>query len=180
MTTFRCPSTPAYRRVIRPTTLVAIAVAAAATTLCAMPTQARAADDTVLQRLATCQDAWNDWKQGDPRLKQYTTYIASHLAEADGAAFTPVAPMTAFSMPVSLVFPQSVGTGVGFSMLVGGDLASVRKLFEARLGKPMTCATSDGTPTCELNVGAKKTVILMSEGPRSQTTLAGCYYFYQQ
>jgi len=180
MTSYRCPSTPARHRVTFHAALVAIAVAAVTTTICAMPTGAFAADDIVLQRLATCQDSWYDWKEGDPRMTQYTAYIASRLAQADGAAFTPTAPMTVFSMPVSLVFPQSVGTGVGFSMMVGGDIAQVRKRYEAQLGKPMTCATSDGSPTCELQVSAKKTVILMSEGPRSRTTLAGCYYFYQK
>jgi hypothetical protein len=180
MTTYRCPSISALRRTAIPAMLGALAVTAAATTICLLPSQARAADDAGMQRLATCQDAWSDWQEGDPRMKQYQTFIASKLTEADGGAFTPNGPMTAFGLPITQVSPQSVGMGVGFSLLVAGDLAQVRKQIEKQLGRSMTCAVSDGAPACELKIASKKTVVLMTDSPKSRTTLAGCYYFYQQ
>jgi hypothetical protein len=180
MTTYRCPSISALRRTTVPAMLGALAVAAAATTICLLPVQARAADDSGMQRLATCQDAWSEWQEGDPRMKQYQAFIASKLTEADGGAFTPNAPMTAFGLPITQVSPQSVGTGVGFSILVAADLAQVRKQIEKQLGRSMTCAISDGAPGCELQIARQRTVVLLTDGPHSRTTLAGCYYLYQQ
>jgi hypothetical protein len=35
--------------------------------------------------------------------------------------------------------------------------------------------------TCELQIGEKKTILLMAEdNPKSTTTLVGCYYFYEK
>lgn len=157
---------------------VAIAIALIA---CALPAPASAADDTTLQRLASCQDSWLEWKDIKPRMTQYTDYVDAHLdRDGDGAGFAPKSPASAFGLPVAQVFPASVGTGVGFSLIVKADFAQTRRSFEKLLGKAMTCAVSDGTPACELQIGNRKTAVLMTDDPRSKTTLAGCYYYYQQ
>lgn len=80
--------------------LPALLVVAVVACLVAGPTWA--ADDPQVQRLATCQDAWNDWKEGDPRLKQFVAWFESRLRRNDdGAAFTPKSPLSAFGLPVN-------------------------------------------------------------------------------
>lgn len=142
---------------------------------------ASAADEPMLKRFGTCQESWHDWQEGDPRQAQFVRDVEGRLDRRDdGAAFTPKSPMTVFGLAVSQVYPQSVGMGVGFSMIVDADFAESRRAFEKQLGRPMTCVVSDGLPACELQLGVRKTAVLMTDDPRRKTTLAGCYYFFQQ
>lgn len=158
--------------------LAALAVGAVATTV-SLP--AAAADESMLQRFGTCQESWLDWQENDPRQSQFVRNLEARLNRQDvSAGFTPKSPMTAFGLPVSQVFPQSVGMALGFSMIVDADFVQTRRAFEKQLGKAMNCAISDGVPSCELKLGAKRIAVLATDDPRRKTTLAGCYYFYQQ
>ena len=43
------------------------------------------------------------------------------------------------------------------------------------------CEVGDNMRTCSLELGEKKTIVLMAEdNPKSTTTLIGCYYFYEK
>ncbi len=77
------------------------------------------------------------------------------------------------------VFPQSVGTGVGFSATVDSDATKARLAIEKRLGHPMTCTRGDGIVSCEAKLADRKTVVLMANLGAEKPTLVGCYYFYQ-
>ena len=177
--THRCPSRTGLRHSLLPATAITVVATMLTLVICSSPALAAPTDDATLQRLATCQDSWNDWPQGHPRMAQYVEFVKTRLQQQDdGASFKPKAQMALAGLPIEQVFPQSIGTGVGFSAIVHADFAETRRSFEKQLGKPMTCKTSDGSPACELEIGDKKTAILMTDNPRSARTLIGCYYFY--
>jgi len=159
-------------------------LAAAAMVLAAAIAPARAADDPQLTRLATCQDSWFEWKSSDPaRLKQYVGRIQSEFTPGQAAAYTPKSSLTVLGFPVTEVYPESVGMGVGFSVTVNGKFEAVKAVAAKTLGKPISkCEPpSDNMRTCELELGEKKNFFLLTEdNPKSTKTLFGCYYFYEK
>lgn len=163
--------------------ILTAALACASLTPAADAAQA-ADDDAQLQRLALCQESWFDWKDDEARLARLGGFIRSRFTppapQGDGA-FTPNAAMQVLGLPVTQVYPQSVGMGVGFSVALQADFAQARTVMEKQLGKPMACSDGDGMRACELKVGPKKTAVLMAPlNGSAKTSLMGCYYFYQQ
>jgi hypothetical protein len=98
-------------------------------------------------------------------------------------AYTPRSSQTVAGLPVAQVYPQSVGMGVGFSVIVNANFNAARAALEKRLGRPIRkCEPpSDNMRTCDLEIAEKKTVTLMAEdNPKATMTLIGCYYFYEK
>jgi len=143
---------------------------------------ALAAEAPSFQRMALCQDSWLDWKDDSVRMGAFTRDIEGQLVRStDDGAFVPKAPIKVLGHTVTQVYPQSVGMGVGFSVVVDGGLAQTRAAVEKQLGQPMSCSTSEGVRSCEIKVGAKKTAVLMTgQNGQAKTSLLGCFYFYQQ
>jgi hypothetical protein len=146
---------------------------------------AQAADNVVIERLATCQDSWFEWKSSDPtRLKNFVDrFQANFSPQGNGGAFAPRSSQTVAGLPVAQVYPESIGMAVGFSVVVNANFDTTRTTLEKRIGKPIKkCEPpSDNMRTCELELGEKKTIALMAEdNPKSTTTLFGCYYFYEK
>lgn len=141
-----------------------------------------AADNIQAQRLATCEDSWLEWKDDAVRMKRFADDIeANYTPGAEGAGFAPKAPMQAFGFGVVQLYPQSVGMGVGYSLLLNAGFVPARQRLEKQLGKPMSCSTSEGVTACSLPLSDKKTAMLMTgENGKSKTSLIGCYYFYAQ
>ena len=144
---------------------------------------AEAADNLTIERLAICQDSWLDWKDGDPaRIKMFSdSFQRDFLRKANDAFFVPKSGQTVAGLPITQVYPESVGMGVGFSVMVGANFDQTKKRLEQKIGKPLNkCEPpSDNMRTCELTIGPKKTLLLVAEeNPKSTTTLFGCYYFY--
>jgi len=150
--------------------------------LCVWTAPAGAADDALLQRMTLCKDSWLDWKNDEPRLTRFVSDVESRFTRGtSGAGFTPKAPTKAFGLPVEQLFPQTVGMGLGFSVIVNADFAQARRSLEGQLGRTMTCQNSEEGRGCELKIGEKKTVVLMSDGDgKSKQTLLGCYYYYEK
>jgi hypothetical protein len=142
----------------------------------------QAAEPPSFERLAVCQDSWLDWKDDSVRIGAFTRHLESQFdRSAQDGAFVPKTPLKVLGHSVAQVYPQSVGMGVGFSVVVNAGFAQARKSLEQQLGKAMTCSTSDGVRSCEVELGAKKTALLMTgENGQAKTSLLGCYYFYQQ
>lgn len=180
----RVPRRLAYRCFITPQRLAMKTVSIAAVWLALLAVQApsRAAADAAMLRLVSCQDSWLDWKDDAPRMTRFASSLERQYARSQqGDSFVPKAPMTLLGHPVAHVFPQSVGMGLGYSVLVNAPLALAREGFEKQLGQPMRCSTSDGIDACELPLGEKKTAMLMaSASPGNKTTLLGCYYYYEK
>ncbi|HTD28485.1 MAG TPA: hypothetical protein VK660_03765 [Xanthomonadaceae bacterium] len=107
--------------------------------------------------------------------------IQAHFTATDGAAFTPKTAMSVLGFPIVQVYPQSIGMAVGFSVAVKGDADKIRRTFEKQLGHPMACSSSDDMKGCELKIAEKKVASLMTpDNGKADTTLIGCYYFYEK
>jgi hypothetical protein len=142
------------------------------------------ADDPRVENLALCRDSWLDWKNTDPaKLDSLTAFLRSAFAHNGNDAFVvPKSPMAIGGMKVTQVSPQSVGMGVGFSVLVDATFDVARQALEPTLGKPLgQCETGDGMRSCEAPIAEQRTVVLMSgDPPNDRTTLVGCYYLYEK
>jgi len=151
--------------------------------VCVVAAHAGGADNSLLERLALCQDSWLDWKEHDPaRLKNYANAIkAGFTGSGHEAWVTPRSSQSVAGLRVIQVYPESVGMGVGFSVLVEASFARVKKIVEQRLGRSFgKCEPpSDNMRTCDMPIADKKTVGVMSEDSDKATrTLISCYYFY--
>ena len=156
------------------------------TVLLAAVTPAQAADNPGIERLAMCQDSWFEWKSSDPaRLQKFIESFRSDFSQkkATDAFLVPKSSQTVAGLPVAQVFPESVGMAVGFSVVVNANFDRTRSSLEKKLGRSIKkCEPpSDNMRTCELQIGEKKTILLMAEdNAKSTTTLFGCYYFYEK
>ncbi len=85
-------------------------------------------------------------------------------------------------LPVVQAFPESAGMGVGFSLIVDATFDVARQHIEKVVGKPFKdCEVGDGMRSCGLEVGPKRTVLLMTgESGKAKQTLVGCYYYYEK
>lgn len=145
---------------------------------------AYAADDAALERMATCRDSWFDWQKSDPaRLAKFGEDFRTHFArKADDPFPVPTANVSIAGLRITKAFPNSVGMGVGFSLMVDAPFDAARRAMEKSLGKPLQkCETSDGMRTCGLEIADKRSFMLMTaDDPKSRETLVGCYYFYEK
>ena|ERR1022692_4096017 len=142
------------------------------------------ADDPRVENLALCQDSWLDWQHTDPaKLNSFGAFVRSAFNHSgDDAFLAPKSAMAIGGLKVIQVFPESLGMGVGFSVLVDARFDVARQAFERKLGKPLRqCETGEGMRTCALPITEQRTVMLMSgDLPNDKTTLVGCYYFYEK
>ena len=149
--------------------------------LAALP--AKALEDTGIERLAICQDSWVAWKNEPAKLEALSQGIRASYERQQGQPFlVPKAPRTVLGLPVAQLFPDSVGMGVGFSVLVDANFDKTKKALEQKTGKVLNqCETSDGMLSCELKLGEQKTLLILAQrGGKGKTTLFGCYYFYEK
>ena len=153
------------------------------TVLLVAVTPAWAADNLGIERLATCQDSWLDWKKsGTVQLKKFAeSFQSNFLQKEKDPFFVPKSSQTVVGLPVAQVFPESIGMAVGFSVVDNANFDTTKTRLAKKIGKPFSkCEPpSDNMRTCELAIGEKKTILLMAEdNAKSTTTLFGCYYFY--
>lgn len=146
-------------------------------------TTATTATDPRIADLALCRESWLEWKTSDPaRLESMATYLRSGFTRGDDGALTPTAALTLAGLKITKVLPDSVGMGVGFSVLVEAPFDFTRRAVERELGRPLNdCDASDGMRSCGLEVRPQRTVTVAADFPqRSRTTLVGCYYLYEK
>jgi hypothetical protein len=143
-----------------------------------------AADDPRVENLALCRESWLDWKQTDPaKLESFGAFVRSAFRQNGNEAFlTPKSAMALAGLKIIQVYPESVGMGVGFSVLVDARFDVAKQALEQKLGKPLgQCETGEGMQTCGLPIAEQRTVVLMSgDPPNDKTTLIGCYYLYEK
>ena len=122
-----------------------------------------AADDKTLVSLATCQESWTDWKQDPARGRAFRVKFESEFRAQDREPFyLPIRPTTLLGHPVVRLYPDSVGMGVGFSVLAAASFEAVKASMEQQMGKPFDrCGVDDGAKTCERKLAKDKTVLLM-------------------
>src|SRR5580704_11711649 len=102
-------------------------------------TCAQATDNLSIERLATCQDSWLDWKSSDPlQLKKFSdSFQSDFLRKGSDAFFVPKSSQTVVGLPVAQVFPQSIGMALGFSVVVNAKFDKTKTSLESKLGKPI-------------------------------------------
>lgn len=135
-----------------------------------------------LVKFATCQDSWLEWKDDARRTDQYVeSFDQGFTRIEEEAAFLPKDALVALGFPVTKVYPQSVGMGVGFSILLAAPLQQVRVQVEKLVGKPLQCSVDEGMTSCSIELAEKKSVMLASEGDAAEkSSLLGCFYYYEK
>src|ERR1700721_1097162 len=145
---------------------------------------ALAADDPGIERLATCQDSWLDWKKNNSvQLKQVGEHLRSDFSQKENTPYlVPKTSMTVVGLHVAQVFPDSVGMGVGFSVGVDATFDQTRRSLEKTLGKPLVkCEVGDNMRSCALEIAEKQPPLGWGEtNAKNGTTLLGCYYYYEK
>lgn len=142
------------------------------------------ADDPRVENLALCRDSWLDWKNTDPaKLNSFIAYFRSAFTPSGNDAFSvPKSAMTIDGLKVRQVFPESLGMGLGFSVLVDAtfDVAK-RALEQSSASRCANARPATGMRICALPIAEQRTVTLMSgDPPNDKTILVGCYYFYEK
>lgn len=148
-----------------------------------LPAAARAADEFNIENLALCKESWQDWKDDQARMKKMGESLdADYARGGSGGAYKPKGPKTLFGMPVTELYPASIGIAVGIAVVVAGDFNTTRKNVEKALGKSFKkCDSGEGMKTCELELAPKRTVLLFSsEKADAKSTLVGCAYYYEK
>jgi hypothetical protein len=145
---------------------------------------ALAADDASIERMATCKDSWLDWEKNDPgQLKKFGDHFQSEFARnGNDPFFVPRSGISIAGLRVTQLFPDSLGMGVGFSVTVDATFEKAKRSLETTLGKPLEkCEVGDDMRTCALEIGEKRTFMLMAaSNAKANTTLLGCYYYYEK
>ena len=164
-------------------TAAMLAIAAVLAGLAVPQSHAQNKDDAGVLRLLTCQDSWMEWK-GDPIEQQ--KFVDRHKAnftqnESDGS-FVPIKPMSILGHRIAQLYPQSIGMGIGYSVIVNASFDAAKASLEKQMDKRFTrCQAASEGKSCERELSKLKTVMLM-EGTRGKDakTLFGCYYLYEK
>ncbi len=140
------------------------------------------AEEAWLGRLATCQESWFAWKNDDVLMTQYLDRFSANFTHGeDDSVFLPKGPGKVFGFPLIKVYPNSVGTGVGFSLQLSGQVEKIRNEVEHQLHKSLECSSSDSMTSCGVELGENKSVVLMAFGDGDAAiNLLGCYYIYEK
>lgn len=163
----------------------ALVVAALVGTLAAGAQPAEAATELppLLQKLASCEDSWLDWKRDETRMRAFGEVLMAHFRRDEKRrVWVPLRPLHYLGAEVSELTPQSVGMGLGFGVTLKAPMASLREGFEQAVGRKLgDCNSSDGLTSCGAELAQRKTAMMVSPTAKPQVgTLVGCYYYYEQ
>ncbi len=142
---------------------------------------AQAADNRLLLQLATCEESWMDWRKSSPKIDDFRKLFTEDFKQKDrDPGFAPLKPVSILGHTIAEGYPQSVGMGVGFSVLVDAEFDKVKASLEKQVGKTIGACSKEGdSRNCEHKIGEKKTLVLFEGGRgKNAKTLFGCYYFY--
>ena len=141
------------------------------------------ADDMKIERLATCQDSWLEFKQDPAKSQAFAEgFLAAFTQKGNSGTYTPKSKVLVATLPVVEAHPESMGMGVGFSVVLDGTFDKAKVSVEKATGQKLEhCEKGDGMRMCGHELGEKKTLMLMSdEAGKSNRSLLGCYYFYEK
>ena len=164
-------------------TAAMFAIAALLAGLAVPQSHAQTEDDAGVLRFLTCQDSWMEWK-GHPIEEQkfVDAQKANFRQNESDDSFVPIKPMSILGHRIVQLYPQSVGMGVGYSVIVNASFEAAKTSLEKQMGKPFTrCQAASEGKFCERELAKLKTVMLM-EGSRGKDakTLFGGYYLYEK
>ena len=133
--------------------------------------------------MALCRESWLDWKDDPAQMARLAESLRSAFGQKPDGTLEPIGrEVLVVGLPVRQAFPESVGMGVGFSVLVGAPFEETRGRVERTIGRLLgKCETGDGMRTCALEIAEKRTLMLMApDGSNGGETLVGCYYYYEK
>lgn len=158
-------------------------VALATLGLPASQSGAEAKDDASVLRLRTCQDSWMDWENDPAKTQMFVDGLKVIFKRDDrDGSYLPIKPMSILGYDVLQLYPQCVGMGVGYPVIVSASFDAAKSSLEKQMGKPFDrCQAASEGKSCERELAKLKSVMLM-EGSRGKDamTLFGCYYFYEK
>lgn len=147
------------------------------------PSTAQTKDDASVLRLLTCQDSWLEWKSDPVKQQLFVDALKANFKQNDrDGSFVPLRPMSILGHEIFQLYPQSVGMGLGYSVIVNASFDAAKASLEKQMGKPFDhCQTASEGKSCERELAKQKTVMMM-EGSRGSKprTLFGCYYLYEK
>jgi hypothetical protein len=158
--------------------LVRLLIATSVITLSA----ANAAGNLV-ERLATCQESWYDDRDDPVKMNTLVQTLGTLFKESrQDQSLVPKGRVTVAGLPVTQVYPQSIGMGVGFSIFVDAPFERAKAAVEKAAGKTLAaCQTSDGVRACDAEIAPQRILtVLTGEDGKGSKTLIGCYYFYEK
>lgn len=141
----------------------------------------QAADKPLLLQLATCEESWMDWGKSSSKVDEFRKQFTEDFKRKDrDPGFAPIKPVSILGYSIAEAYPESVGMGVGFSLLVDAEFDKVKASLEKQVGKTIgECSKEGDSRSCEHKIGEKKTLVLFEGGRgKNAKTLFGCYYFY--
>ncbi len=145
-----------------------------------LSTFAHAAEDTIALKLMTCQTSWLDWKDNPTLAEPFNKQLkASYRIDDEDGTYKPIGSMTVLAKKVSRVYPNTMGQGLGFAVLVDAKFEAVRGALAKHGMKPIhqQCNIDEYTKSCTFVMGNKKTILLYADaGTKNQQTLVGCSY----
>lgn len=164
-------------------TAAKVAIAALATLDWQFHNRAQTKDNVGVLRLLTCQDSRLEWKDVPVKKQKFVDELKANFKQnkRDGS-FVPIKPMSILGHEIVQLFPQSVGMGVGYSVIVSASFAATKASLEKQMGKSFDrCEAASEGKSCGRELAKLKTVMLM-EGSRGNdpTTVFGCYYLSEK
>lgn len=139
--------------------------------------------DPLLQRLATCKDSWLDWQRDDASMERFVEALEKQFRRDEKKRIhVPRSGVRFLGHPVTEVIPQNMGIGLGFGVTLKAPMADVRPNFEQAIGKKFEmCQADGGLTTCAVEIGPRKTAMLVAPTDRPEIgTQVGCFYNYQR
>ena len=108
-------------------------VALATLGLPASQSGAEAKDDASLLRLRTCQDSWMDWENDPAKTQMFVDglKVISKRDDRDGS-YLPIKPMSILGYDVLQLYPQCVGMGVGYPVIVSAVSTRRNRVWKSR------------------------------------------------
>ena len=167
---------------MKTTAMIAVA-ALAALGLAISQAHAETKEDVGILRLLSCQDSWMDWKDDPVKKQNFVNALKANFKQNErDRTFVPIKPISILGHQVFQLYPQSVGMGVGYSVIVNASFDATKASLEKHMGKPFDrCQAASEGKSCERELAKQKTLMLM-EGSRGNDpkTLFGCYYLYEK
>jgi hypothetical protein len=140
--------------------------------------------DPAMERLILCKDSWMDWQKANaPQLGPLRDDLnAGYKPHGNDPYFLPKKEITIAGFRVIQLYPGSVGMGVGISAMIAAPFDKAKATYEKLIGKKFVhCENGEGMKTCELELGPKRTAMILAADPEKKpSTLIGCYYYYEK
>ena len=111
--------------------------------------------------------------------KMAEVFNSTFDSPANDGSFAPKQKTQVVGLPVAQVYPESVGMGVGFSVVLAASFDEARAHVEKAVGKALgSCEHGDGMQTCGLDRQGTDDHLDGRRARHEEANAARLYYFY--